>query len=317
MIGRVLGMLLFIELGMFLLCAGVSAGYGESDYKYFLYTCIINAVVGGLLLLYGRGAENKMSRRDGYCVVTLSWVFFTFFGMLPFYFSGSIDTIIQCLFRNHVRVYHYRSYYSRWYWIPFPRYAFLAKPDAVDRWFGDCVFHDCHSSYLYHGRSATLLCWIYGSDARPYPSENQCHGQVVVDNLSGIDSFGNCLIDVWGHELVDAICQSLPLRYGRIFYQAEQYILLEFSVYRICGGYLYDCFQYQLLFVSDVFEKEKSVVYSKMKSYTGFWRQWVSWLFLSRWRSSFKIIMTGNWLSGKHCSRCLRCILPAVCYGWL
>ena len=53
MIGRVLGMLLFIELGMFLLCAGVSAGYGESDYKYFLYTCIINAVVGGLLLLYG------------------------------------------------------------------------------------------------------------------------------------------------------------------------------------------------------------------------------------------------------------------------
>ena len=95
MIGRVLGMLLFIELGMFLLCAGVSAGY-----KYFLYTCIINAVVGGLLLLYGRGAENKMSRRDGYCVVTLSWVFFTFFGMLPFYFSGSIDTITNAFFET-------------------------------------------------------------------------------------------------------------------------------------------------------------------------------------------------------------------------
>ena len=100
MIGRVLGMLLFIELGMFLLCAGVSAGYGESDYKYFLYTCIINAVVGGLLLLYGRGAENKMSWRDGYCVVTLSWVFFTFFGMLPFYFSGSIDTITNAFFET-------------------------------------------------------------------------------------------------------------------------------------------------------------------------------------------------------------------------
>ena len=58
--------------------------------------------------------------------------------------------------------------------------------------------------------------------------------------------------------------------------------------------------------------KEKSVVYSKMKSCTGSWRRWVSWLSLSHWRSSFKIIMTGNWLSGKHCSRCLRCILPAV-----
>lgn len=74
MIGRVLGALLFIELGMFLLCAGISLGYGEDDYKYFLYTCVINAVAGGLLLLYGRGAENRMSRRDGYCVVTLYMV---------------------------------------------------------------------------------------------------------------------------------------------------------------------------------------------------------------------------------------------------
>lgn len=89
MIGRVLGMLLFIELGMFLLCAGVSAGYGESDYKYFLYTCIINAVVGGLLLLYGRGAENKMSRRDG-CVWSLFHGCFTFFGMLPFILAEAL-----------------------------------------------------------------------------------------------------------------------------------------------------------------------------------------------------------------------------------
>lgn len=49
MIGRVLGMLLFIELGMFLLCAGVS---------------------------------------------------FTSFGMLPFYFSGSIDTITNAFFET-------------------------------------------------------------------------------------------------------------------------------------------------------------------------------------------------------------------------
>lgn len=90
MIGRVLGTLLFIELGMFLLCAGISLGYGEDDYKYFLYTCVINAVAGGLLLLYGRGAENKMSRQDGYCVVTLSWIFFTVFGMLPFISAGAL-----------------------------------------------------------------------------------------------------------------------------------------------------------------------------------------------------------------------------------
>lgn len=100
MIGRVLGVLLFIELGMFLLCACVSLYYGERDYIYFLYTSIINAVVGGALLFYGKGAENKMNRRDGYCVVTFSWLFFTAFGMLPFYFSGSIDNITDAFFET-------------------------------------------------------------------------------------------------------------------------------------------------------------------------------------------------------------------------
>lgn len=100
MIARVLGVLLFIELGMFLVCAGVSAVYGEDDARFFLYTCVVNAIAGGLLLLYGRGAENKMNRRDGYCVVTLSWLFFTAFGMLPFLFSGSIDTVTNAFFET-------------------------------------------------------------------------------------------------------------------------------------------------------------------------------------------------------------------------
>ena len=100
MISRVLGVLMLIELGMFLFCAGISLCYGESDYIYFLYTCGINGVIGGLMLLYGRGAENRMNRRDGYCVVTLSWLFFTLFGMLPFYLSGSIDTITNAFFET-------------------------------------------------------------------------------------------------------------------------------------------------------------------------------------------------------------------------
>ena len=98
MIGRVLGVLLLIEMGMLLLCGGISFCYGENDYIYFLYTCGVNVVAGILLLLYGRGAENKMNRRDGYCVVSLSWLFFTIFGMLPFYLSGSVDTIANAFF---------------------------------------------------------------------------------------------------------------------------------------------------------------------------------------------------------------------------
>ena len=100
MISRVLGVLLWIEALMFLLCAGVSALYSEPDYIYFVYTAGINIGVGALMMLLGKGAANRMNRRDGYCVVSLSWVFFSIFGMLPFYLSGQIDNITNAFFET-------------------------------------------------------------------------------------------------------------------------------------------------------------------------------------------------------------------------
>lgn len=58
---------------MFLLCAAVSLCYGEQDYQYFLYTILLNTLVGGVLLICSRGAENRLTRRDGYCIVTFTW----------------------------------------------------------------------------------------------------------------------------------------------------------------------------------------------------------------------------------------------------
>lgn len=84
MILRILGILLFMEAMMFLVCAGVSLCYGEEDYIYFIYTTLINMAVGSGLILLGRGAENRVTRRDGYCIVAFTWLLFTGFGMLPF-----------------------------------------------------------------------------------------------------------------------------------------------------------------------------------------------------------------------------------------
>lgn len=100
MISRVLGVLLCIEAMMFFLCAGVSVLYREADYIYFLYAAGLNIGIGLLMMLLGTGAENRMNRRDGYCVVSLSWIFFSFFGMLPFYWSGQIDTITNAFFET-------------------------------------------------------------------------------------------------------------------------------------------------------------------------------------------------------------------------
>ena len=72
MIFRILGILLFIEGGLFLLCAGVSLCYQEHSYIYFLYSTLLAAAVGCVLLFLGRNAENKLSRRDGYCIVAFT-----------------------------------------------------------------------------------------------------------------------------------------------------------------------------------------------------------------------------------------------------
>lgn len=100
MILRILGILLFMEAMMFLVCAGVSLCYGEADYIYFIYTTLINFAVGGLLLLLGKGAENRVTRRDGYCIVAFTWLLFTGFGMLPFYISGSIPSVTDAFFET-------------------------------------------------------------------------------------------------------------------------------------------------------------------------------------------------------------------------
>ena len=100
MILRILGTLLFMEAMMFLACAGVSLCYGEEDYIYFIYTTLINMAVGSGLILLGRGAENRVTRRDGYCIVAFTWLLFTGFGMLPFYISGSIPSVADAFFET-------------------------------------------------------------------------------------------------------------------------------------------------------------------------------------------------------------------------
>lgn len=100
LISYILGKLLLIEAGMFLICMGVSLFYEESDYIYFIYTLLINVSVGTLLILMGRKADRRINQRDGYIIVTVTWILFTTFGMLPFYISGYIPSITDAFFET-------------------------------------------------------------------------------------------------------------------------------------------------------------------------------------------------------------------------
>ena len=100
LISYVLGILLLVEGGMFLICAGISLCYNEPDYIYFIYTLGINVAVGSILLLYGRNAKTQTNRRDGFFIVSTTWLLFTLFGMLPFYISGHIPSITDAFFET-------------------------------------------------------------------------------------------------------------------------------------------------------------------------------------------------------------------------
>lgn len=100
LISYILGILVWVEAGMFALCGGVSLLYKESEYIYFVYAMLINLVLGGLMIFAGKRSDRHVNRRDGYCIVSLSWLLFTVLGMLPFYFSGYIPSITDAFFET-------------------------------------------------------------------------------------------------------------------------------------------------------------------------------------------------------------------------
>ena len=85
---KITGILALIEAILLLSCAGISLIYQEEILNDFLKVAIGSAILGGLLVLMGTRASKKLSKRDGYLVITLAWILFSGIGMLPYLISG-------------------------------------------------------------------------------------------------------------------------------------------------------------------------------------------------------------------------------------
>ena len=97
---KIIGSLLFIEALLLLTCLFMAIGYQEDDVPAFIITIILTTLTGIVLRYLGRNADNNMSRRDAYLVVTLSWIIFSFFGTLPFIISGYIPSFTDAYFET-------------------------------------------------------------------------------------------------------------------------------------------------------------------------------------------------------------------------
>lgn len=100
---KILGILLLIEGGVMLLCALIPLLLGEHDLFGFLASALIAACAGMLCMSFNRGhrsRENILSRRDGYVVVTLSWLLFSVFGSFPYFLSREIPGFTNAFFET-------------------------------------------------------------------------------------------------------------------------------------------------------------------------------------------------------------------------
>jgi trk system potassium uptake protein TrkH len=94
-------------VGILLLCEAifiipsmiVSLFYKENNALAFLYTIIIILSVAAPLLMVETKNKN-MYARDGFGIVALGWIIMSFFGSLPFVFSGAIPSFIDAFFET-------------------------------------------------------------------------------------------------------------------------------------------------------------------------------------------------------------------------
>lgn len=94
---RIIGVLLSIEAGLMAVCMVLGYCYGEYFYPFVwptLAACALSLLFG----IVSRGATATMGRKEGYLVVTLSWISFSFVGMFPFLLSGALPDVASAFF---------------------------------------------------------------------------------------------------------------------------------------------------------------------------------------------------------------------------
>ncbi|MBR0166917.1 MAG: TrkH family potassium uptake protein [Prevotella sp.] len=99
-ISKIIGSLLFIEAFFMAWCAVMSLYFNEDDQIAFLMSLLITLGCGFLFLFLGRNADNSLSRRDAYLLVTAVWLIFSLFGIFPFMIHGSITNLTDAYFES-------------------------------------------------------------------------------------------------------------------------------------------------------------------------------------------------------------------------
>lgn len=98
-----IGIILMIESAFMLISAFIGEIYGELSSKSLYLSALITFIAGGLLLLTGRSKKDqnrRISQREVYLTVTLTWALMALFGTLPYLIDDAIPAFADALFES-------------------------------------------------------------------------------------------------------------------------------------------------------------------------------------------------------------------------
>lgn len=97
----ILSKILYIEAGFLLLPTFVALIYRESVTNIFSFLgTILILLIFGKILDINSDSGGDFYEKEGFLIVSLSWIILSFFGSLPFVFSGYIPNIIDAFFET-------------------------------------------------------------------------------------------------------------------------------------------------------------------------------------------------------------------------
>ena len=99
MIARLTGRLLMVEAIIMLIPMVVSIYFGENIFPVYIVTAGI-LLTAGLGMNFLKPESKRIYARDGFVLVSLTWILMSLFGALPFTMSGAIPSFIDAFFET-------------------------------------------------------------------------------------------------------------------------------------------------------------------------------------------------------------------------
>ena len=100
MITYILGWILIFEAIFMAVPVITAICFLESAVWWFLLTAALCAGIGLLLTKVKKPQNKKLYSREGFVIVSLSWIVLSVFGALPFFLSGEIPSYVDALFET-------------------------------------------------------------------------------------------------------------------------------------------------------------------------------------------------------------------------